>query len=110
MTRCPYCHVFQAEEMKKWGNVDDLPLYSKKAQALDEKLQLGADIIDAFNIEEAAFGWEATIYPARLQILTTMKPFQQLYDMSCDFHTKQKLWLYGPRSDINPDMIEQVSL
>lgn len=100
----------QAEEMKTWSDVEDLPKYLKKARAIDEKLQLAADTIEAFNVEETSFGWDLTVYPARLQILAAMKPFLSLYEISCEFHEKQEAWLHGPRSAIVPDNVEQVTI
>lgn len=96
--------------MKTWGEVDELPKYLKKAQALDEKLQLAADTIESFNTEETSFGWELTVYPARLQILAVLKPFLSLYEISNDYREKSEAWLHGPRSAINPDTVEQVTV
>ena len=96
--------------MKTWADVNELPKYLKKAQALDEKLQEAADIIDAFNTEEISFGWDVTIYPVRLQILSTMKPFLALYEISNEFLNKRDTWLNGPRGDINPDNVDQVKM
>ena len=75
--------------MKTWGDVTDLPRYLKKAQALDVKLQAANDKIDAFNAEETAFNWDLTAYPQRMQIITVLKPFLQLYETAVDFETKQ---------------------
>jgi len=93
--------------MKTWGEAGEIPRYLKKAQALEGKLQTAADKIEAFNIEETAFGWEITTYPQRMEILTTMKPFLSLYEAANEFETKRSEWLFGPRSNLNPDDIEQ---
>lgn len=93
--------------MKTWGETSELPRYLKKAQSLDNKLQLAGDKIEAFNIEEAAFGWEETTYPRRAEVITALKPFLTLYDSANEFETKRHDWLFGPRANINPDDIEQ---
>jgi len=93
--------------MKTWGEASEISRYLKKAQALDAKLQTAADKIEAFNIEETAFGWEITNYPQRMEIIGVMKPFLSLYDAANEFETKRQEWLFGPRSNLNPDDVEQ---
>lgn len=97
----------QAEEIKTWGEPSELPRYLKKTQSLDNKLQTAADKIDAFNVEETSFGWELTSYPQRMEILGVVKPFLALYEAANEFETKRHEWLFGPRSNLNPDDIEQ---
>ena len=93
--------------MKTWGDVNEVSRYLKKAQALDNKLLLAAEKIDAFNVEETSFGWEQTTYPKRAEILVAMKPFLTLYETANDFETKRNDWLFGPRANLQPDDIEQ---
>ena len=45
---CGPCCVIQVEEMKSWGDVNELPRYLKKAHALDNKLHAAAEKIDGF--------------------------------------------------------------
>ena len=97
----------QADEMKKWGDVGGVFRYLKKAQSLDAKLQLAAEKIDAYNVEESSFGWEQTNFPRRAEILAAMKPFLALYETANDFDTKRDDWLFGARAHLQPDDIEQ---
>jgi len=99
--------VVQVEEMRSWGEASEIARYLKKAQSLDAKLQAAADKIDAFNLEETAFGWEMTSYPQRPDIIAAMKPFYSLYESANDFETKRSDWLFGPRANLIPDDIEQ---
>lgn len=46
--------------------------------------------IEAFNAEEEAFGWQTTAYPQRQTIMTTLKPFLQLYETTVEFNNKYK--------------------
>jgi len=101
------CVSDKAEEMKTWGEASEIPRYLKKAQGLDQKLQAAADKIEAFNIEETAFGWDTTIYPQRMEVIAAVKPFLSLYEAANDFETKRNDWLFGSRSKLNPDDIEQ---
>ena len=64
--------------------------YLKKAQNLDAKLQAAFEKIEAFNIEEESFGWDTTQYPMRQQVLNTLKPYLQLYEMTVEFNNKYK--------------------
>ncbi|CAL8097411.1 unnamed protein product [Orchesella dallaii] len=57
----------QVEEFQYFGELDDLPKYLKRAQALDAKLQAASDKADKFNREEEMFEFEVTNYPLRKQ-------------------------------------------
>ena len=80
----------QVEEFQQFGDMGDIGRYLKKAQALDNKLQLAADKVEAFNIEEEAFGWQTTQYPQRLTTINTLKPYLQLYEQTVEFNNKYK--------------------
>ena len=94
--------------MKTWSEVEELPKYYNKALTLNNTLVLAGNTVDAFNVEENSFKWNMTAYPARVQIMTTLKPFLTLYEMSTEFLNKSHKWLRGSRSDIEPDAVEQV--
>ena len=80
----------QVEEFQTYGDMAEIFRYLKKAQALDAKLQAAAEKIEAFNVEEEAFGWQTTTYPARQQTLNTLKPYQNLYELTVEFNQKYK--------------------
>ncbi|KAL3855114.1 hypothetical protein ACJMK2_014343, partial [Sinanodonta woodiana] len=97
----------QVEEFQSFGDMADIQKYLRKAQALDNKLQVAAEKIEAFNNEEEAFGWQTTAYPQRLQIINTLKPYLTLYETTVDFNNKYKEWMDGPMSGVNPDNVDQ---
>ncbi|XP_059164025.1 dynein axonemal heavy chain 7-like isoform X1 [Physella acuta] len=97
----------QVEEFQGFGDMSEINRYLKKAQALDSKLQIAADKIDAFNTEEEAFGWDVTTYPQRMNIINNLKPYQQLYELTVDFNTKHKDWMDGPMNGVDPDVVDQ---
>ncbi|KAK7506434.1 hypothetical protein BaRGS_00002546, partial [Batillaria attramentaria] len=96
----------QMEEFQSFGDMQEIQRYLKKAQALDNKLQAAADKIDAFNLEEEAFGWQTTAYPQRLAVINTLKPYLNLYELTVDFNNKHKDWMEGPMGNIDPDVVD----
>ena len=74
--------------------------YLKKAQNLDAKLQAAFEKIEAFNVEEESFGWDTTQYPMRQQVLNTLKPYLQLYEMTVEFNNKYKYVLIANHNKI----------
>ncbi|XP_070188303.1 dynein axonemal heavy chain 7-like isoform X3 [Littorina saxatilis] len=96
----------QMEEFQGFGEMQDIQRYLKKAQTLDTKLQAAADKIEAFNLEEEAFGWQTTAYPQRISIINTLKPYHSLYELTVDFNTKFKDWMDGPMGNVDPDNVE----
>ncbi|XP_052236951.1 dynein axonemal heavy chain 7-like isoform X2 [Dreissena polymorpha] len=97
----------QVEEFATFGDMSDIQKYLRKSQALSNKLEQAAEKIENFNNEEEAFGWQTTAYPQRQQIMTTLKPYLQLYETTVDFNNKYKDWMDGPMSGLNPDDVEQ---
>jgi len=83
-----------------------LPKYFKKAQSLDQKLQIANERIELFNSEEEAFGWEITVYPLRNTTYNTLQPFLKLYEIGLEFTTKHKDWMDGPMSKVVPDQVD----
>ena len=58
----------QVEEFQSYGDIEELPRYLKKALTLDARLQKAVEIIDQFNEEERAYGFEESYYPLRKQV------------------------------------------
>lgn len=58
----------QVEEFQSYGDIEELPRYLKKALTLDARLQKAVEIIDQFNEEERAYGFEESNYPLRKQV------------------------------------------
>ncbi|CAF0886975.1 unnamed protein product [Adineta steineri] len=97
----------QVEELQEMGNIKELPRYYKKAQYLEQKLTQAADRIEQFNIEEEAFKWDTTSYPIRQQTLNQLQPYLKLYETGVEFTNKLVDWTEGPRSKVQPDVVEQ---
>ncbi|XP_060067000.1 dynein axonemal heavy chain 7-like [Ylistrum balloti] len=97
----------QLEEFATFGDMNDIQKYLRKAQALDNKLNVAQEKIEAFNNEEEAFGWQTTAYPQRQGIINTLKPYLSLYELTVDFNNKYKEWMDGPMSGVDPDEVEQ---
>ncbi|CAG0897967.1 unnamed protein product [Cyprideis torosa] len=100
----------QVEELRTYGAIEDLPKYLKKAQALDEKLRVAAEKVEAFNVEETSFDWPRTEYPLRKRIVEKLTPFLQLYTTAMDFITKQNSWLETAAGAHEPSAIEADTL
>jgi len=53
----------QLEDLKSYGNLEDLPKYLKKVQHLDARIHNALDKIQCFNAEEDAYGWKRSQFP-----------------------------------------------
>lgn len=62
--------------------------------------------IDAFNEEEAAYGFELSQYPLRKQVHEKLAPYKKLYDNAVNFFTKRDLWLNSQVGSHDPEEIE----
>jgi dynein heavy chain len=58
----------QLEDLKSYGNLEDLPKYLKRVQHLDARIQNALDKIQCFNEEEDAYGWERSEFPLQKQV------------------------------------------
>jgi dynein heavy chain len=58
----------QLEDLRSFGNLEDLPKYLKKVQHLDARIQNALDKIQCFNQEEEAYGWEQSQFPLRKKV------------------------------------------
>lgn len=58
----------QVDEFQFFGDIEELPKYLKKASILDAQLVKAIEIIDDFNAEEKAYGFEESNYPLRKQV------------------------------------------
>uniref|UniRef100_A0A0X3NP81 Dynein heavy chain 7, axonemal n=1 Tax=Schistocephalus solidus TaxID=70667 RepID=A0A0X3NP81_SCHSO len=96
----------QVDEYENLGDINELVRYLKKAQALDERLELALGKIDAFNAEEDAFNWELTEYPLRTEVQNILKPFLKLYETAVEFNSKYKEWMEGPMDKVNPEAVD----
>lgn len=78
--------------------LSSLSLFSRLIQAMER--------IDAFNNEEAAFGWELSQYPLRKQIHDKLNPYKKLYDNATDFLQKYDVWMNSRVGAHDPEDIE----
>lgn len=58
----------QLEDLKSYGNLEDLPKYLKKVQHLGARIHNTLDKIRCFNAEEDAYGWERSQFPLQEQV------------------------------------------
>jgi dynein heavy chain len=96
----------QVEELRDVGDLDEMPFYVKKVQALAKQLQTAQDTIASFNKEEQLFGWPITTYPLRKVILTRLEPFQALYSTATNFQKSYKRWMEGNLLELEAEQIE----
>ena len=97
----------QVEEFNNCGEINDLPKYYKKAQALEQKLMAANERVEQFNSEEEAYGYEITQYPLRISTLNILQPFSKLYEIGVEFTNKHRDWMEGPMNKVVPDQVEQ---
>nr|KAJ3422321.1 Dynein heavy chain 7, axonemal [Polyrhizophydium stewartii] len=97
----------QVEELREVGDLDEMPFYVKKVQALAKQLQTAQETVGGFNKEEQLFGWPITTYPQRKQIMTTLEPFQALYTTAVNFQRSYKKWMDGNLLELDAEQIEQ---
>lgn len=96
----------QIDELREVGDLDEVPFYVKKVQALNKQLVAAQDIISAFNREEQLFGWALTAYPQRKQIMATLEPFSNLYTTALSFQKSIKKWMDGGLLELDAEVIE----
>lgn len=96
----------QVEEFSSFGDMNEMVRYLKKAQALDERLEIAIAKIDAFNKEEEAFEWTLTDYPLRGETQNILKPYLKLYETAVEFNSKYKEWMDGPMDKVNPESVD----
>ena len=96
----------QVDEFQNFGDMQEMVRYLKKAQALDERLEIALTKIDAFNAEETAFGWSLTNYPLRLDTQNILKPYLRLYETTVEFNNKSKEWMDGPMEKVDPETVD----
>ncbi|KYN44278.1 Dynein heavy chain 7, axonemal [Trachymyrmex septentrionalis] len=99
-------YVKQVEEMKYWGDIEEVDRYHRKAQSLENRLIAAMDKIDKFNEEEVAFGWEITQYPLRKRIADRLLPFKKLFDSICEYLAKYDKWINSTIGSYNPEDID----
>ncbi|KAK6095886.1 hypothetical protein MT418_003767 [Batrachochytrium dendrobatidis] len=97
----------QVDELKEVGDLDEMPFYVKKVQALAKQLQAAQDSVAGFNKEEQLFGWPETSYPQRKQIMAALEPFQALYTTAVTFQKSYKKWMDGNLLELDAEQIEQ---
>ena len=96
----------QVEEFQSYGDMEELPRYLKKALTLDGRLQKAVEIIDQFNEEERAYGFEESNYPLRKQVSDKLGPYKKLYENASDFMAKFDLWMNTRIGSFDPEEIE----
>lgn len=62
--------------------------------------------IDAFNEEEASFGFELSQYPLRKQVYDKLLPYKKLYDNATNFLEKREIWLNSQVGTHDPEEID----
>uniref|UniRef100_UPI00358E354F dynein axonemal heavy chain 7-like n=1 Tax=Myxine glutinosa TaxID=7769 RepID=UPI00358E354F len=97
----------QIKDFSYFGEINDVLLYCKRAQALNNKLDFAVEKIEMINAEEEAYSWPLTQYPQRKTIQDALLPFLRLYEITAEFTTKNKQWMEGSLGDVNPDQVEQ---
>uniref|UniRef100_A0A1I8HSD8 Dynein axonemal heavy chain 7 n=1 Tax=Macrostomum lignano TaxID=282301 RepID=A0A1I8HSD8_9PLAT len=93
------------EEFKNFADISQVPRYLEKAQKLNSQLEAASEKVEALNTEEEAYGWPPTPYPQRVQLLTALRPYKQLYELTVDFQRKSREWMDGPMSGVIPDTV-----
>lgn len=96
----------QVEEFQGLGDLNEINRYLKKAQALDNKLELAVNKIEQFNAEEDALKWESTTYPLRNEVQNTLRPFLRLYETTVEFNNKYREWMDGPMEKVDPEQVD----
>jgi dynein heavy chain, axonemal len=96
----------QVEELRDVSDLDEMPFYVKKVQALQKQLQTAQDTISSFNKEETLFNWEVTTYPQRKKILNTLEPFQNLYTTAVAFQRSYRRWMDGSILELEAEQVE----
>ena len=96
----------QSDEFRSYGDLDEIKKYARKAQALEGKLNVAGEKLEAINEEEEAFGMDTTTFPLRQQLQTFLKPYINLYNTSNEFNDKYAKWMHGPMTEVLPDTVE----
>ncbi|KAI8621842.1 dynein heavy chain and region D6 of dynein motor-domain-containing protein [Chytriomyces sp. MP71] len=96
----------QVEELMDVGDLDEMPFYVKKVQAMAKQLQTAQETIAAFNKEEQLFGWPITVYPQRKGILQALEPYNALYTTAVNFQKSYKKWMDGNLLELDAEQIE----
>ena len=53
-------------------------------------MEVAAEKIEQFNVEEEAFKWDVSSYPLRKELASTLSPYLKLYETTVQFNTKHK--------------------
>ncbi|TPP57810.1 Dynein heavy chain [Fasciola gigantica] len=96
----------QVDEFQGLGDLNEINRYLKKAQALDNKLELAVAKIEQFNSEEEALKWDTTVYPLRGEVQNTLRPFLKLYETTVEFNNKYREWMDGPMEKVDPEQVD----
>uniref|UniRef100_A0A8C4N0P7 Uncharacterized protein n=1 Tax=Eptatretus burgeri TaxID=7764 RepID=A0A8C4N0P7_EPTBU len=88
----------QIKDFSYFGDINDVQIYCKRAQTLNNKLDAAAEKAEMINAEEEAYGWPLTQYPQRKNIQDALLPFLRLYEITVEFNTKNEQWMEGPSS------------
>jgi dynein heavy chain len=97
----------QVDEFKQVGDIDEMPFYVKKVQAMIKQLTSSQETIQMFNREEALFGWPITSYPKRQEILENLEPYNLLYTTALNFQKSFKRWMDGNFVELDPQAVEE---
>ncbi|OAF69882.1 hypothetical protein A3Q56_02324, partial [Intoshia linei] len=97
----------QVDELKNFGDINDVDRYLKKSEILSAKFTAASEKIEQFNREEEAYDWKITQYPQLKKTKDRLAPYLQLYEQTVKFNTQYLAWMTGPMESIDPDEVEK---
>ena len=80
----------QLQEFESFGDLQEVRRYQKKAVAMKTRLEEALEKIEGFNTEEDAFDWERSQYPLRNKLVSTLDPYNKLYNTIIEFQDKHE--------------------
>lgn len=97
----------EAEEFENYGEMAKVDEYYELMLNLNERLGDAANKVKLFNSREELFKWDPTEYPILQQIMTSFKPYTQLWTIAAEFQKNYPQWMDGPFISLDADTLEQ---
>ena len=97
----------QISEFANVGDYEEVAFHHKKLQTLQKQLVAAQETITTFNREEAAFGWAVTAYPVRKSLLSTLEPYDAIYNVALNFQKSFKRYMDGGLLDLDAEQVEE---